>query len=70
MLGQAAAEIFKVRPVVTVEAVANLRAHVCEKKGFVHSWLGPFGVCCGYLVPAVVSGTEVVTEFGAEFLGD
>ena len=56
------------RPVVPVEALAHLRAHICEEEGVIERLLAPFCVRRGYLVPAVVAGAEVVLEFSAEFL--
>ncbi|KAB8616633.1 hypothetical protein FH972_025968 [Carpinus fangiana] len=68
-LGEAAAEVLKVGPVVAVEAVADLRAHVAERKGRVHGRLAPLGVGGGHLVAAVVAGAEVVVQLCAELLG-
>lgn len=67
-LGQAAAEVLKVRPVVAVEALADLRAHVAEVKGLVHGALRPLCVGGGHLVASVVAAAEVVLEQGAELL--
>lgn len=66
LLGQAAAELLKVRPVVAVEAVADLRAHVGQGEGRVHGLLRPLGVRGGHLVAAVVARAEVVGQLGAE----
>lgn len=63
---EAAAEIFKVRPVVAVEALADLGAHVGQVKGLVHGLLGPLGVGGGDLVAPVVAAAVVVLEAGAE----
>lgn len=66
LLGQVAAEVLKVRPVVAVEAVADLRAHVGQGEGRVHGLLRPLGVRGGHLVAPVVAGAEVVGQLGAE----
>ncbi len=65
-LGEVAAELFQVRPVVAVEPLADLRAHVGQDKGAVHGFLAPLGVGGGDLVAAVVAAAGVVGEFGAE----
>lgn len=67
--GEAAAKVLKVRPVVAVEAVADLGADVCQVEGVVHGLLGPFCVGGGHLVAAVVAAAEVVLEEGAELHG-
>lgn len=67
---EAVAEIFKVRPVVAVEALADLRAHVGEVEGIVHGLLAPFRVGGGYLVASVVAGSEIVFELAAELFRD
>lgn len=67
---EAAAEVFKVRPVVAVEALADLRAHVAEEEGLVHGGLGELCVGGGRLVAPVVAGAEVVFEQGAEERGE
>ncbi len=64
--GEAAAKVLKVRPVVAVEALADLGTHVGEVKGLVHGRLGPLGVGGGHLVAAVVAAAVVVLEAGAE----
>lgn len=69
-LGQTAAEVLKVRPVVAVETLADLGAHVREEEGVVHGFLAPFCVGCGDLVAAVVAGTQVVLKAGTELLRD
>lgn len=66
LLGQVAAEILEMRPVVAVEAFAHLRTHVGQGEGGIHGILRPFGVCGGHLVAAVVTGAEVVGQLGAE----
>ena len=63
-------EILDVRPVVPVEAVADLRTHVAQRKGRVRRGLTPLCVGGGHLVAPVVAAAEVVVEFGAEFGGD
>ena len=55
VIGEPAAEIFEVRPVVSVEAVSYLRAHVAEQEGLVQSCLTPFCVCGGDLVAPIVA---------------
>lgn len=70
MVGETAAEVFQMGPVVAVEAVAHLRAHVAQQEGLVHGLLAPFRVRGGHLVAAVVAGAEVVVQFGAEGGGD
>ncbi|PNY23647.1 hypothetical protein TCAP_06417 [Tolypocladium capitatum] len=67
--GEAAAKVLKVRPVIAVEALADLGAHVGEVKGLIHGFLGPFGVGGGDLVAAVVAAAEVVLELAAELGG-
>lgn len=58
------------RPVIPVEPLPDLGAHVAEVKRLVHGGLGPLAVRSGDLVAAVVAGAEIVFEFGAEFFGD
>lgn len=67
---EAPAKVLEVRPVVPVEAVADLRAHIAQGKGGVHGGLAPLCVGGGDLVAAVVAAAEVVFEFGAEGLRD
>lgn len=57
------------RPVVAVEALADLGAHVAEEEGLVHGRLAPLAVSGGDLVAPVVAAPEVIFEFGAEHLG-
>jgi len=64
------AKVLKVCPIVAVEAVADLGAHVAQGKGIVHGLLAPLGICRGDLVAAVIARAEVVFELGAELLGD
>lgn len=59
-LGQVPAELLEMRPVVTVEALSDLRAHVRQGESAVHGGLGPFGVGGGNLVATVVAGAEIV----------
>lgn len=68
-LGQTTAEVLKVRPVVAVEALANLRAHVAEVERLVHGGLRPLCVCGGHLVSSIIAAAEVVLEQGAELGG-
>ncbi|OSS48395.1 hypothetical protein B5807_07787 [Epicoccum nigrum] len=67
---QAPAEVLEVRPVVAVEAVADLWAHVAQRKGIVHGLLAPLCVGSRHLVPTVVAAAEVVLELCAELLRD
>jgi len=69
-LRQPAAEVLEVRPVVAVEALADLGRHVGEVEGLVHGALRPLGVGRGDLVAAVVARAEVVLQLGAELLGN
>lgn len=64
---QTAAEIFEMCPVVAVEALADLRAHVGQVKRLVHGLLRPLGVGGRHLVSAVVPAAVVVLEPRAEF---
>lgn len=57
---EAAAEIFKVCPVVAVESLADLGTHVCEVESIVHSLLRPFRVRGGDLMSPIISGAEVI----------
>jgi hypothetical protein len=66
---EAAAKVLKVRPVVAVEALTDLGAHVGQVKGVVHGGLGPLAVGGGDLVAAVVARPKVVFELGAELVG-
>lgn len=68
-VGEAAAEILEMRPVVAVEAVAHLRAHVAQQERLVQRVLAPSRVLGGHLVAPVVAGAEVVRQLGAEFRG-
>lgn len=68
--GESAAKVLKVGPVVAVEALADLRAHVGEVEGLVHGGLGPLGVGGGHLMAAVVAAAVVVLESSAELGGD
>lgn len=67
-LRQTAAEVLKVRPVVAVEALADLRAHVAEVESLVHGALRPLCVGGGHLMPSIIAAAEVVLEQGAELL--
>lgn len=69
-LGKPAAKVLKVRPVIPVETLADLGAHVAQKKGLVHGRLAPFAVGGGDLMPTVVAATEVVLQVGTELVGD
>lgn len=63
---QIAAEVLKVRPVVAVETLPDLRAHVCQCERVVHGLLAPFRVRSWHLVAAIVAGAEVVLDLGPE----
>jgi hypothetical protein len=67
---QTTAEILKVRPVVTVKAITDLRAHVGKVKGIVHSLLGPFAVSSRNLMTTVKATAVVVLQTSAELLRD
>lgn len=67
---QATAEILKMRPVVPVEPLADLRTHVAEHKGAVHGLLAPFCVRGGDLVAPVVARPEIVFQLRPEGLRD
>ena len=68
-VGESAAKVLEVGPVVAVKALALLGAHVGEQEGRVHGTLRPLGVGGRHLVPAVVAGAEVVGQLGAMLLG-
>lgn len=59
-------EFLNVGPVVAVESLAYLGAHVGENEGGIHGFLAPFRVGGWDLVAAVVAAAGVVGEFGAE----
>ena len=63
------AELLEMCPVVSIEALADLRTHVCQDKGRVHCFLRPFRVGRRYLVASVVTGAKVVGKFGTEGSG-
>lgn len=64
--GQSATKVLKVRPVITVEALADLGAHVGEVEGIVHGLLRPLAVGGGHLMAAIKPAAEVILEQGAE----
>lgn len=66
---EAAAKVLKVRPVVAVETLANLGAHVAEVKRLIHGALRPLCVGSGHLVAAVVAAAVVVLEARAKLGG-
>lgn len=70
MVRESPTEIFKMRPVIPVEALADLRAHVGKKECLIHSILTPFGVGGGDLVSPIVARAKVIEEFSAELFGD
>lgn len=65
-----AAKVFEMRPVVAVEAVADLWAHVAQRKRVIHGFLTPLGIGSRDLVPSVIAGAEVVLELCAEHFWD
>lgn len=67
--GEPAAEVLKMRPVIPVEAIADLRAHVGQQEGLVESLLAPFRVGGWHLVAAIVAGARVVLQLGSELRG-
>jgi hypothetical protein len=68
--GQATAEILKVRPVVTVETIANLGAHVCKVESVVHGLLGPLAISGRDLVTTIKATSVVVLQPSTELLRD
>ncbi len=63
---EGAAEFLKARPVVHIEAFADLRTDVREQKGLIHGPLTVFQVRCGYEMPSVESAAAVVRQFGTK----
>lgn len=63
---QTTAEVLKVSPVISVEALADLRAHVAQGKRIVHGLLRPFGIGSRHLVASIIAATEVVLELSTE----
>lgn len=70
MVRQSSTEVFKVRPIIPIEAIANLGAHVGEKKCLIHGILTPLGIGCRDLVSPVITRAKVIVQFGTELLGD
>ncbi len=68
MDGQSPAEVLEMGPVIPVEALAHLGAHIGEEKSVVQSILTPFGIGSRDLVPAVIAGAEIIVKLGAELL--
>ncbi len=68
MVCQSSTKVLQVRPVVPVEAVADLRAHIGEEKSLIQGVLAPFGVGSGDLMPAVIARAKIVMESSAELL--
>ena len=66
---QSTAEILKVRPVISVEALPDLRAHIRQVESVVHGVLAPFRVCGGHLVSSIVAAAEIVFQLAPELLG-
>lgn len=69
-MGEPTAEVLEMCPVVSVEALANLGAHVGQEKGLVHGFLAPFRISGRDLVTAVISGAEVVLQLASKLLWD
>lgn len=67
---KSAAKVLEMRPVVAVEAIAYLWAHVAQRKSIIHGLLTPLCVCRGHLVASVIAAAEVVLELCAEHLWD
>src|SRR2546421_7401447 len=65
---QASTEILKVRPIIAVETVSNLRAHVCEVECRIHRFLREFGVGCRNLVATIIAGTKIVHQLRSKLL--
>lgn len=66
VVGESTAEVLKVRPVVSVEAFANLGTHITQSKSIIHGFLRPLCVGGGYLVTSIISTSEVVLQLCAE----
>ena len=60
------AEVLEVCPVVSVEALSNLRTHVAQRKRIIHSLLRPLCVRSRDLVSSVIATAEVILELRAE----
>lgn len=54
------AKVLEMRPIVAIESISDLRAHVAQRKCIVHSFLAPLRIRSWHLVPAIVSAAEVV----------
>ena len=67
--GEPAAKILEMRPVIPIEAIADLRAHIGQQEGLVESLLAPFRVGGRHLVAAIVAGSRVVLQLGSELGG-
>lgn len=65
-LGKIAAEILEMSPIIPVESLADLWAHIAERERGVHCVLTPFSVCGRNLVTSIVARTEVVGQFTAK----
>ena len=61
-----AAKVLKMRPIIPVEAIADLWAHVGQQEGLVEGFLAPFRVGGWHLVAAIVAGARVVLQLGSE----
>lgn len=66
VVGQPATEILEMRPVISVEAISHLRAHVTEEERLIHRFLTPFGISCRDLVAPVIARPEIVQELCSE----
>ena len=67
---QATHKVLRVRPVVAVHALADLRRNVAQQERFVHARLRRLGVRSRDHVPAVVARAEVRRVGRPERLGD
>lgn len=60
VVGQPTTEILEVSPVISVEAISHLRAHVTQQKCLIHRFLTPFGIGRRDLVPPIIARPEIV----------
>ena len=67
LYGEASAKVLKMSPVVAVEPLANLGAHVAQEESLIHSRLGPFRICCRDLVATIVAAAVIVFQISSEF---
>lgn len=69
MACQPSTKIFKMSPVISIESVSDLWAHVTQEEGLIHRVLGPFGISRRHLMTPIIPRSGVVAEFGPENLG-